>query len=77
MDASKPNLPTETLADILPSSQDTGGTPMILFARPQSHAHHQAQSVIGLPAGVPNPRTRTSKSSEWVSRCSCIFGCGE
>jgi hypothetical protein len=34
-------------------SGDTGGTPMILFARSEGHARHQAQGIIGVPACVP------------------------
>jgi hypothetical protein len=35
----------ELLADIQPSSRDTGGTPVILFARPQRHARTGVQGI--------------------------------
>jgi hypothetical protein len=34
----------------------TGGTPMILFARPQRHARRQAQGVIGVSPVFPDTR---------------------
>jgi hypothetical protein len=40
------------LADFQPSYRGTGGTPMILFARPQRHARRQAQGIIGVWPGV-------------------------
>jgi hypothetical protein len=35
-------------ADFQPSFRDTGGTPMLLFARPQHHARHRAHGIIGV-----------------------------
>jgi hypothetical protein len=48
-------LPAEPLADFQPSFQDTGGTPMLLFARPQGHARRRTQSIIGVSPVSPIP----------------------
>jgi hypothetical protein len=40
-------------AHFKPSFGNTGGTPMILFARPQRHARRQAQGIIGVPPVFP------------------------
>jgi hypothetical protein len=35
-------------ADFQLSFRDTGGTPMLLFARPQRHPRHRAHRIIGV-----------------------------
>jgi hypothetical protein len=42
-------LPAKPFADFQRSFRDTGGTPMILFARPQRHPRHRAHGSIGVP----------------------------
>jgi hypothetical protein len=56
-------LPAEPSADFQPSFPGTGGTPMILFARPQLHARHRAHSIIGVSPVFPDSRQgRRSKA---------------
>jgi hypothetical protein len=52
-------LPKELFADIQPSG--TGGTPMILFGRPQRHARHRAQGIIGVSPVSPIPATDSDR----------------
>jgi hypothetical protein len=55
-------LPAEPLADFQPSFQDTGGTPMLLFARPQGHARRRTQSIIGVSPVSPIPAKGADKA---------------
>jgi hypothetical protein len=48
-------LAPEPFADLNHHFENTGGTPMILFARPQRHARRQAQRIIGVPPVFPIP----------------------
>jgi hypothetical protein len=41
-------LPAKTFADFQLSFRDTGGTPMLLFARPQRHPRHRTHRIIGV-----------------------------
>jgi hypothetical protein len=46
---------------------------MILFVRPQGHARRQAQSIIGVPACVPDQPTRTSVLVNPANGCRAVL----
>jgi hypothetical protein len=57
------NTPTELLADFEPSFRDIGGTPMMLFARPQCHARLRVQGIIGVSPVFSTP---AKASNHWM-----------
>jgi hypothetical protein len=48
-------LPAEQFPNFQRQSGNTGGTPMILSARPQLHERHRAQGIIGVSPVFPIP----------------------
>jgi hypothetical protein len=65
-------LIAEAVRRFQPSFQNTGGTPMILFARPQRHARPRAHRIIGVsPVSLFLPRGDHRKPEDGLDRGSC------
>jgi hypothetical protein len=67
-------LPLNPLADFQRSFRGTGGTPMILFARPQCHAPRRAQGVIGVPPVFPISRQGATMEASQRLRVLDLLG---
>jgi hypothetical protein len=60
--ARRQTLPTEPLADFKPPFRNTGGTPMILFARSRGHARRWPHRIIGVSPVSPIPGKDADKA---------------